>query len=112
MSYSFMVVLKTVTTPQAFNIIPRIEEFDELVVKDKIENKSVVIPFTYEIKSYYTEITAELELIEGRDYVFYFKLNGDVSHMEKVFCTDQLDYSINNGVYEERETPNEFLVYE
>lgn len=107
-----MVVLKTVTTPQAFNIIPKIEEFDELLVKDKMENTSVIIPFTYDIKEYYTEITASFELFEGRDYVFYFKLNGEVSHMEKVFCTDQTDYSINNGVYEERQTPNEFIVYE
>lgn len=106
-----MVVLKTLTTPQVFKIIPKIAGFDVLIVKDKIQNTSETITFTQEVKEYFTEITASFELVEGRDYVFYFFLNNDVYHMEKVFCTDQADYSINNGVYTQRQTSNEFIVY-
>ena len=50
-----------------------------------------------------------------QDNFYFFKLldvNNDIIFQDKLFCTNQTDYSINKDEYKEHTTTNEYKIYE
>lgn len=67
------------------------------------------------IKSYYVYFTLVLDLKEGFNYTIKAKNASDeVIYYGYAYCTNQTieNYSINSGEYVQRETTNEYIVYE
>ena len=111
-------VLKETTSPQEVKFIPR--KFSPLDVKitlrDEQLNTSTSFLTTLSVDRYYAYFEAILDLKEDRHYVM--EITEDVDnptfeqfyYIAKVFCTNQTDYSINDGQYTPRETTNDYIV--
>ena len=52
------------------------------------------------------------DLKEDKNYLFIAEQTDVELYRGNVFVTNLSDYSINNGAFEERETVNDFIVYE
>ena len=52
-------------------------------------------------------------LVQDRFYNFNVLNGSEIVYKGRIFCTDQVikDYSINNGVYTQHESTNEYIVY-
>jgi hypothetical protein len=64
---------------------------------------------------YYHTITSEFNLIEGHFYMIrvYRDSTTQTRFLGKVFCTDQsLPYKITDGIYNQKQTDNDFIIYE
>jgi hypothetical protein len=51
--------------------------------------------------------------VQDRFYNFNVLNGSEIVYKGRIFCTDQVvkDYSINNGVYTQHESTNEYIVY-
>jgi hypothetical protein len=90
--------------------------YNKLSITDEQTNVTteITIISSYE-GGYYHTITAEFDLIEGHFYIIrvYKDSTTQTRFLSKVFCTDQsLPYSINDGVYHQKQTDNDFIIYE
>lgn len=112
-------VLKETTDPQEVKFIPRKYEplTDVLVtLRDEQTNTSTTLVTSLVIDRYYVSFTEVLDLKEDRHYVMEITDNvidpqvEDFYYIAKVFCTNQDDYSINDGQYQARQTDNEYIV--
>jgi hypothetical protein len=87
-----------------------------MVLTDDQTNVPATIAITSQTSgSYVNTITAEFDLIEGHFYIIrvYKDSITQTRFLGKVFCTDQsLPYSINEGVYNQKQTDNDFIIYE
>ena len=92
-------------------------DYNKLELTDEQTNASV----TYNVSSfttteYYHTITLAFSgLIEGHKYIMriYRDSKTNTRFLGKVLVTDQsLPYTVNEGVYNKRETTNDFLIYE
>ena len=112
-------VLRETTDPQEVRFIPRkYAPIDvKVTLRDEQTNTSTSFTTTLTIDRYYVYFTEVLDLKEDRHYVM--EVTDDVVspsqveefyYIAKVFCTNQTDYSINDGQYEPRETTNEYIV--
>lgn len=105
-----MVKLLKQNTSQSFNIIPRVYVADTLTLKNEttgVETEYEITPLT---NSYFMYITATLDLTEDTFYVLKVFNNGEEVFRDRAFCTNQTDYSINEGQYVTYTTTNEFVV--
>ena len=90
--------------------------YNKLSITDEQTNVTTEIPIisSYE-GGYYHTITAEFDLIEGHFYMIrvYKDSITQTRFLGKAFCTDQSSpYSINDGVYNQKQTDNDFIIYE
>ena len=90
--------------------------YNKLQITDEQTNETteLTIDSSY-IGGYYHTITAEFTLIEGHFYKIrvYKDTVTNTRFLGKVFCTDQsLPYKITDGVYSEKTTENDFIIYE
>ena len=92
-------------------------DYNKLELTDEQTNTSV----TYNVSSfttseYYHTITLAFSgLIEGHKYIMriYRDSKTNTRFLGKVLVTDQsLPYTVNEGVYNKRETTNDFIIYE
>lgn len=106
-----MIVLKETTESQT---IPCIVYADGFTLTCEDTNTSVDIDATFTENSYYYQGDAVLDLVEGRYYRIDFTLSGETVLSDKVFCTNQSisTYSINNNVYVENTTSNEYTIFD
>jgi hypothetical protein len=60
----------------------------------------------------YLEVTDIVALKEGRFYELVVKNGSTVIYKDRIFCTNQTvsTYSINNGVYVENTTNNDYII--
>jgi hypothetical protein len=90
--------------------------YNKLSITDEQTNVITEIPIISQYEGgYYHTITAEFELIEGHFYMIrvYKDSITQTRFLGKAFCTDQsLPYSINDGVYNQKKTDNDFIIYE
>lgn len=112
-----MIILTTSTDPQEVKYIPRTLVLGTCYYSliDEAENTTTTGTVTTSLDRYYNLFTEAFTLIEGRTYILkVFSDSGRTVNIfiGKVFCTDQTvaDYSINDGVYNERTTTNEYAL--
>ncbi len=135
-----MIILTTSTNAQELKFIPRDYVADSIVLTDEQANTSTTISATFTKDGYYLKADISFSLVEGRFYNFkayksalsdfverviadggtveaqnciQTDINKVLVYRGRIFCTDQevKDYSINNGVYTQHESTNEYIVY-
>jgi hypothetical protein len=121
LSYSNMVILQSVLTEQTFSFIPRSQIYDSMFVKNEATGEEVEIPIiTFLNGDYYDTISAIFSvgtflLIENNFYTLELRDGINVSHYDRIFCTNQnpvINYSVNKDDYKTNISNNEFIIYE
>ena len=110
-----MIILQEVGTTQSIYFIPRSDAYNTLTVTDEQTNVSTNVTIaSSSIGEYYHTINAVFSLKQGHFYTLRVKQNTDVVFYDKVFCTNQSipTFSVNTGQYTERNTTNDFIIYE
>jgi hypothetical protein len=135
-----MIVLTTSTNAQELKFIPRNYAADSIVLTDEETNTSTTISATFTKESYYLKSDISFSLKKDKFYslkvyksavsdfvervtnddgtvesqsCIQIDINKVLVYKDKIFCTDQVikDYSIHNGIYTQRESTNEYIVY-
>jgi hypothetical protein len=108
-----MIILTTDTNAQELKFIPRNYVADSIVLTDEQANTSTTIPATFTKDGYYLKADISFSLVQDRFYNFNVLNGSEIVYKGRIFCTDQVvkDYSINNGVYTQHESTNEYIVY-
>ena len=90
--------------------------YNKLSITDEQTNETTELTIISSYAGeYYHTITTELELIEGHFYMIrvYRDSTTQTRFLGKVFCTDQsLPYTITDGVYNQKTSENDFIIYE
>ena len=110
-----MIILTTSTSPQEVKFIARTNDTGSAGIEllDETTGDCSKASVTLYLDRYYTYFsTAFTSLKEGRNYLLIVKVSSVEIAREKIFVTDQSDYSIQNGEYTTRSTTNEYLTYE
>lgn len=108
-----MIILTTSTNAQELKFIPRDYVADSIVLTDEQANTSITISETFTKDGYYLKADISFALVQDRFYTFNALNGSEIVYKGRIFCTDQVvkDYSINNGVYTQHESTNEYIVY-
>lgn len=115
-SYINMKILTTSLLTQTLSIIPR---FYPALINYKIVNEEtkvdvdvVGVATTTTLGFLTFDSTYSLDEDTYYELWVYDNSSGDIIYRDKIFCTDQTDYSINNTLYTEDTTyENEYLMY-
>lgn len=109
-----MIILTTSTSSQELKFIPREFVADSIILTDEQANTSTTLSATFTKDGYYLKADISFSLVEGRFYVFNAMNGSKIVYKGRIFCTDQTvaDYSINDGIYTEHETTNDYIVYD
>jgi hypothetical protein len=117
-----MIILQVDTNPQSFKFIPRSKTYDGLFIKDESTNIETQITISATASNdYYDTITATFHttspaftLVEDRFYRLLIKNGTDIVYRDKIFVTNQniSTFSINNNVYNQHSSTNDFIIYE
>ena len=110
-----MIILTTSASAQQLKFIPREYSADSIKITDQDTNTPVTYSgLTFATSSYYLQGNVSFNpiLIEGRFYTLEIYNGTSVIYRDMIFCTDQTisTYSINNSVYTEHATTNEYVV--
>ena len=95
---------------QSVKFIPSVFTCDKISLKDEQTNTSTDYTATFTQEKYWLEAEIILSLELNRFYEITAYNGSDVVYKGKAFCTNQSDYSINNGIYTSHSTTNEFIV--
>ena len=106
-----MIILKPIATPQTIKFIAREDICDSLVLRDEQNNTEVTILCDFTLNKYYLTDDLIFDLKEDRFYNLTAYNGSNVIYKDKIFCTSQTDYSINNGDFVQHESNNEYLTY-
>ena len=110
--------MNKVATGASFTVkfIPKGEfsVLDSFVIRNKNKNTETTLvkdtTVTYYDHDYYVEADVTYTVAEGE--FFQFKVYNDLSelvYIGSIFCTDQTDYSIQNGEHTQHTTTNEYI---
>tara|TARA_R100000541_G_scaffold16016_2_gene25568 strand:+ start:5356 stop:5691 length:336 start_codon:yes stop_codon:yes gene_type:complete len=110
-----MIILTTSASAQQLKFIPREYTASSIIITDQDTNTPVTYSgLTFATSSYYLQgnVTFSPLLVEGRFYTLEVLNGTSVVYKDMIFCTDQIisAYSINDGVYTEHATTNEYVV--
>jgi|TARA_R110000772_G_scaffold13275_1_gene39591 hypothetical protein len=110
-----MIILTTSANAQLLKFIPREYLANSIVITDQDTNTPVTYSgLTFTTNSYYLQgnVTFSPLLVEGRFYTLKVFNGTSVVYRDMIFCTDQVvsTYSINDGVFTEHVTTNEYVV--
>tara|TARA_R100000664_G_scaffold34181_1_gene54752 strand:+ start:1546 stop:1866 length:321 start_codon:yes stop_codon:yes gene_type:complete len=105
-----MIILKEQVASQTIKIIPRVNQADSIVIKGIEGSTSYEITPTFD--RYFMVITRAFTLKENQQYSFDVKNGTEIVYKGRIFCTNQTisDYTINNNVYTERTSNNDFII--
>ena len=100
-----------------FRVNTSYTDYNKLDLTDEQTNTSVTYNIvTFTTSEYYHTITLAFSgLIEGHTYVIriYRDSKTNTRFLGKVLATNQsLPYTVNEGIYNKRETTNDFIIYE
>jgi len=104
-----MIVLKPILTAQTLKFIARQDNATHIILRDEQDNTSVQINALFTLDSYYITSDIIFDLKEDRFYNLTVYNDTEIIYKDKVFCTSQTDYSINNDSYIQRETNNDYI---
>tara|TARA_R110000782_G_scaffold130804_1_gene222533 strand:- start:345 stop:680 length:336 start_codon:yes stop_codon:yes gene_type:complete len=110
-----MIILTTSVNAQQLKFIPREYSADSIVITDQDTNTPVTYSgLTFTTNKYYLQgnLTFSPVLREGTFYTISVLNGASVVYKDNIFCTDQAisTYSINDGVFTEHVTTNEYVV--
>jgi hypothetical protein len=109
-----MIILKELNTAQ--NLYATIDgvEADAIVLRDEETNTEETIECVFSIDKYYAVTNLVFPIIENKFYTLTILNGTDVVYRDKIFCTNQIieEFSINNNVYTQRTSDNEYIIYE
>jgi len=112
-----MIILEESASSQTFSFIPR--EYTEgttytIIIKDELKNTEAFndTATSFTAIDYYYSYSNTFTLKEDSTYNLEIKNGTDIVYRDKIYCTNQTvsSYSINNNVYTERNSDNEFIV--
>ena len=112
-----MIILEESNSSQTFNFIPR--EYTSgtnytIIIKDELKNTEAFndTSTSFTAVDYYYSYSNTFSLKEDNTYTLEIKDGSKVVYRDKIYCTNQTvsSYSINNSVYTERTSDNEFIV--
>ncbi len=105
-----MIILQESALTQEFNIIPRANAADKVVITG-IEGETEYL-FTPTYTSYYMTVSGIFDLKEGQQYTYTVFDGTDEVHRGRIYCTNQdiTDFSINDGEYKETTSNNDFIL--
>lgn len=104
-----MIILKPVTTPQTLKFIARADSVDSITIRDEQNNTTVTINQVFSFSDPYMTADIVFTIEEGKFYNLTAFNGTDIVYLDKIFCTAQTDYSINNGEYKEHSSSNEYI---
>lgn len=109
-----MIILKEQVGVQTLKLIVNGNTATSIVLVDEETNVETEIDCTFTTSKYYIQTSVALDVLENKYYIIKAKNGDDVVYTGLAFCTNQdiVDYSINNNVYTENTTDNEFIIYE
>ena len=109
-----MIILKEQDTEQNLYATIWGVDADTIILRDEEENTETAIDCTFSIDKYYAVTSAIFPIKQNKFYTLTIKNGSDVVYKDKVFCTNQIkaDYSINNNVYVQTTSDNEYIIYE
>jgi hypothetical protein len=102
--------LQQSASSQTFKIIPRTLAATSMILTDESTGISVTYSITPTIDRYYLVISKIVSLVEGRNYTLSVLNSATEVFKGKVFCTNQTDFSINDGEYIQNSTNNNFII--
>jgi len=105
-----MIILQESALTQEFNIIPRANAADKVVITG-IEGETEYL-FTPTYTSYYMTVSGIFDLKEGQQYTYTVFDGTNEVHRGRIYCTNQdiTDFSINDGEYKETTSNNDFIL--
>ena len=105
-----MVILQESALEQDFNILPRKNSADSIVITGIEGSNTYAFVPTFE--KYYMNIAGIFALKEGQQYTFTVYDGTDDVYRDRIFCTNQdiNEYSINDGEYTEAASNNDFII--
>ena len=104
-----MIILQPILTAQTLKIIARQDNATHIILRDEQDNTSVQIDDVFILDSYYIKSDIIFDLKEDRFYNLTVYNGAEIVYKDKIFCTSQTNYSINNNSYIERETNNDYI---
>ena len=112
-----MVILKDINQNQTIHFITKAEPWDLfLLVNEQTKEVTNIEGFSFVVGDYTTALTVNLFGVISQDSTYTFELknsiNDKVVFRDKLFCTNQTNYSTVRGVFSAHTTLNEFIVYE
>jgi hypothetical protein len=109
-----MIILKEQEGVQTLKLAINGCSATSIVLVDEETSLETEINCEFYISAYYMEINVVLDVKENKYYTVKVKNDTEVVYTGLAFCTNQdiVDYSINNNVYTENTTNNEFIIYE
>jgi hypothetical protein len=109
-----MIILREQATAQTLNAIIYGSNADAIVLRDEETNIETEINCTFSIDRYYVATSVIFPIKENKYYTLTILNGTDIVYRDKVFCTNQTieSYSINNNVYTEHTTNNDYKIFE
>jgi len=134
-----MIILKPTNALQTIQFIGRYDLCDTLVLRDEQDNTEVTLYADFELNKYYlsADITFDLQedrfynltaykslksdykirveseggVVEGFNCIDNYDIDRVIVYRDKIFCTSQDNYSINNGGYTQKSSNNNYITY-
>ena len=109
-----MIILKEQETAQTLNAILYGSDADAIVLRDEETNEETTIDTVFSIDKYYAVTSLIFPIKQNKFYTLTILNGSDVVYKDKIFCTNQIkeDFSINNNVYIQNSSNNDYIVYE
>jgi hypothetical protein len=109
-----MIILKEQETAQTLNAIIYGSDADAIVLRDEETNEETTIETVFSIDKYYAVTSLIFPIKQNKFYTLTILNGSDVVYKDKIFCTNQIkeDFSINNNVYIQNSSNNDYIVYE
>lgn len=109
-----MIILKEQEAAQNLYATIDGEDADAIVLRDEETNTEETISCTFSIDKYYAVTNLVFPIKQNKFYTLTILNGTDVVYKDKIFCTNQIieEFSINNNVYTQRTSENEFIIYE
>jgi len=109
-----MIILQESGSAQNIDFIPRsfVSGGSYVVtIDDEQTGKNIHNATTTSITEvlYFNRYNATFTTKQDNFYVLTIKSSSDVIFKDRIFCTNQTDYSINNGEYQQTESNNDFI---
>lgn len=116
-----MIILTESLSSQSFTVIPRSYTATRIVVIEEATSvDATYIPTfsrvdyndTVDTEGTYLKIAGIIALEEDKFYTLTVYNGSAIIYKDRIFCTNQTvaDYSINNGIYTENSTDNDYII--
>lgn len=108
-----MIILQDTNNAQSFSIIPRFYTADNITFTGESTGVTDAYTISATTDRYYQVITGTFDLVEGNYYTLkVYNDTNEVIYRDRVFVTNQTvsTYSVNDNIYVDYTTDNEFII--